>query len=112
MVRWRRAAPCARGCGDRHPGRRGARRMSKNRAGSTRHNTTLGRLTRVAYFNGVPGLRHNIPDVFWSFLNSRGLVLEDGQPAEQPLLDWLFTVGYPITEAYWMRARIGGSNHD
>jgi hypothetical protein len=50
--------------------------------------------------------------VFWTFLNSRGPVLENGQPGEGPLLDWLFSVGYPITEAYWTRVRIAGREHD
>lgn len=39
--------------------------------------------------------RHNIPHVFWSYMRA--------QPT-----DWLFAFGHPITEAYWIRTRIGG----
>lgn len=60
----------------------------------------------------MPGLRHNIPDVFWSFLNSRGPVVEGNEPATGPLLDWLFSVGYPITEPYWIKARVAGEPRD
>ena len=83
-----------------------------SRSGVVGRNAALGRWTQVAHFNAVPGLRHNIPEVFWTFLNSQGPVLDAGQPAEGPLLDWQFTVGYPITEAYWARMRVEGKDRD
>ncbi len=50
-----------------------------------------------------------IPRAFWEFMNRRGTVYQNGQlVATQPIFDWLFTLGYPITEPFWTRARIGG----
>jgi hypothetical protein len=49
--------------------------------------------TRIAVFEETLG--HNIPDVFWRFLQ-----------AQQD--DWLFAFGYPISEPYWSVARVGG----
>ncbi len=48
---------------------------------------------RIANFDNTLG--HNIPDVFWRFLQA--------QPD-----DWLFAFGYPISEPYWTVARVGG----
>lgn len=39
---------------------------------------------------------HNIPDVFWSFMN------EDINSLVAPA-NWVFVMGYPLTEAYWAR---------
>jgi hypothetical protein len=83
-----------------------------SRAGAVGRNPTLGEFAQAAYYNDVPGLRHNIPDVFWSVLNAPGLLLEDGQPTQGQVLNWLFSVGYQITEPYWIRARVGGTDHD
>ncbi len=44
-------------------------------------------------------LGHNIPNVFQSYLT--------GMP-----LDWVFVMGYPITEPYWTRASVGGQMKD
>jgi hypothetical protein len=55
---------------------------------------------------------HNIPKVFWDFMNSSGPVLENGQRVNGPVVDWLFSTGYPITEAYWTSARVGGVDKD
>ena len=49
--------------------------------------------TRIAVYEDKLG--HNIPDVFWRFLQN--------QPD-----DWLFAFGYPVTEPYWTVARVGG----
>lgn len=49
--------------------------------------------TRIAHFDTTLG--HNIPGIFWQFLQ------------DQPD-DWLFAFGYPISEPYWIVARVGG----
>ncbi len=82
------------------------------RTGGVGHNAAVGAHSKVGTFNNVPGLRHNIPDVFWTFLNSRGPVLEGAGPSDGPLLDWMFSVGYPITEPYWIQARVAGEPRD
>jgi hypothetical protein len=49
--------------------------------------------TRIANYDSKLG--HNVPEVFWRFLQN--------QPD-----DWLFAFGYPISEPYWTIARVGG----
>jgi hypothetical protein len=66
--------------------------------------------TRLAQYISQTG--HNIPRVFWNFMNERGLVYERGRYSTGPLMDWVFTLGYPISEAYWTRVRVGGVPHD
>lgn len=62
--------------------------------------------TAPAYYE--PTLGHNIPTVFWRFLNQRGPVMKDRQLVQDVLEDWLFSFGLPLTEAYWTRSVIGG----
>lgn len=50
---------------------------------------------RYGYYE--PTLDHNIADVFWNWLRA------------QPV-DWIYAVGYPLSEPYWTNARIGGDN--
>ncbi len=40
--------------------------------------------------------RHNIPDVFWNWMQNI------------PGTNWVFALGYPITEPYWSRFTVGG----
>ena len=65
---------------------------------------------KIAYYDGTFG--HNVPDVFWSFMNSQGKVLENGKTVTGPVIDWLFSTGYPITEPYWTRATVAGVEKD
>ena len=55
-------------------------------------------------------LGHNIPAVFWTFLNAPGPVDQNGQIVQGQVIDPLFDFGYPITEAYWAHLRIGGQD--
>ena len=50
---------------------------------------------RAAYYDGALG--HNIPDVFWNWMND---------PKNK--LDWLFTLGHPISEPYWVTVNLQG----
>src|SRR5436190_2858244 len=59
-----------------------------------------GNLPKLQYYEKTTG--HNVPDVFWQFMNQHGLVYEDGQYHEELLFDWLSTMGYPLTEPYWI----------
>ncbi|NTU84608.1 MAG: TolB family protein [Chloroflexales bacterium] len=65
--------------------------------------------TEIVQFNSVTG--HNIPRVFWEFLGQQGPIL-DGRVTNGPVVDWLFAMGLPITDAYWTRARVGASEQD
>jgi hypothetical protein len=64
---------------------------------------------RVAYYEPTTG--HNVPDVFWAFLNSPGTVLEAGQVVPRRLFDpWYSLTGLPISEAYWSYVQVAGVN--
>jgi hypothetical protein len=52
---------------------------------------------------------HNIPDVFWRFMNAGGLVSEGGRLRQGPLFDWVYTLGVPLTEPLWTRASVDGT---
>ncbi|HET6262284.1 MAG TPA: hypothetical protein VFG99_08605, partial [Chloroflexia bacterium] len=66
---------------------------------------------------------HNIPSVFWDFLNSSGEVYEivfngdrlvnDEQLTSGRLSSpWYYAAGMPISEAYWAKASIRGETTD
>jgi hypothetical protein len=65
---------------------------------------------RLAHFAAESG--HNIPQVFWDYLNASGTVYQGGRYREGVLVDWVFTLGYPISEPYWTRIRVGGVERD
>ncbi|HUP27550.1 MAG TPA: hypothetical protein VM409_03870 [Chloroflexia bacterium] len=61
---------------------------------------------RNAYFEHVT--QHNIPDVFWQFLNMSGPVVVNGQRSTARLSDpYFYVTGYPISDAYWTTVKIG-----
>lgn len=60
---------------------------------------------RQAYYE--PTLGHNIPDVFWKFINSTGPVYEHNRRVQGSIMNRFYLTGYPLTEAYWVKARFG-----
>jgi hypothetical protein len=62
-------------------------------------------LPRIAYFEPATG--HNIPDVFWDFMNQQGTIYENGKFVEGQVFNWVYAMGYPITEPYWIDTYIG-----
>jgi hypothetical protein len=66
--------------------------------------------TNIVQYNSLTG--HNIPKVFWDFLNMQGPVVEGGQRRNRTIVDWTFAMGLPITDAYWTRAKIGAAEKD
>jgi hypothetical protein len=66
--------------------------------------------TEIVQYNTVTG--HNIPRVFWDFLGLQGRIDVGGRITTGPVVDWLFAVGLPITDAYWTRAQIGAVEQD
>jgi hypothetical protein len=54
------------------------------------------------YVSYVPQTGHNIPDLFWTYLQAM---------KAQYGYDWTYTMGYPITEAYWTQMRVGGKDY-
>ncbi|HYP18929.1 MAG TPA: hypothetical protein VEY08_02565, partial [Chloroflexia bacterium] len=84
-----------------------------NRAGQMGSNTGLGLYpgAKLAAYSDVLG--HNIPQAMWDFLNLKGTVQQDGKhSANQTLANWVFVMGYPISEPYWTRVKIGGVFND
>ncbi len=52
---------------------------------------------------------HNIPDVFWQFLNASGPVIQGGKTITARLNEpYFYATGYPLTEAYWASVKIAG----
>ncbi|WP_448574539.1 S8 family peptidase [Thermomicrobium sp.] len=61
----------------------------------------------------VPETSHRVASVFWEFLQRRDIVYADGAFRSDQLFWPLFAVtGFPITEAYWTRAKVGGVERD
>ncbi len=60
----------------------------------------------------IPETGHNIPAIFWQFLNARGEIYNQGRYITGPLVDWVATMGFPISEPYWVRVRIDGAYRD
>jgi LPXTG-site transpeptidase (sortase) family protein len=80
-----------------------------------------GRIGQSAALGAKPGTRlgtyvevvgHNIPDIFWNYLQARGPYLDNRTLTSGPLIDWVYTMGYPISEPYWVQARVGASERD
>ena len=58
----------------------------------------------------VPETGQTIPQAFWSFLTASGMALENGALVNHtPLFDWIPVVGLPISPAWWVTARVGGT---
>ncbi len=70
--------------------------------------TTPENLKLSAY---IKETSHNVPQVFYDFMLGNGKVYENGYKEGQ-LRDWVFAMGYPISEPYWIKARVGGVERD
>ena len=56
---------------------------------------------------------HAVADVFWNYLNSTGTVWNGSANVNGKLFDpTFFATGYPITEAYWAKVKVGGTVKD
>jgi hypothetical protein len=66
--------------------------------------------TEIAQYDTTT--QHNIPRVFWDYMNQRGPVVENGRIVEGQVVDALFAFGRPITEPYWTQSRVGGEIKD
>ncbi|HUG15791.1 MAG TPA: S8 family serine peptidase [Thermomicrobiales bacterium] len=61
----------------------------------------------------VYGIDHQVASTFWEFMNSSGLVYEDGEYVTAPLfLNPFYATGYPLAEAYWTTVEVGGAPRD
>ena len=61
----------------------------------------------------VQGIDHTVASVFWDFMNSEGIVWENGAYVTEDLFENAFyATGYPIAEAYWTSALVAGTETD
>lgn len=82
-----------------------------NRGGVVSRNNpalTGAEATKSAGFVTETG--HNIPQVFWSFLNAEGPVYNSQSRAysDGPIVNWVAAFGYPIAEPYWTTIKVSG----
>jgi hypothetical protein len=84
--------------------------QSIDRTGKVGEDASKANLAGVVFVHYEAQTKHNIPKVFWDFLNSSGPVYNDqGQSVNQKLIEpWFFASGLPISEPYWAKARIKG----
>lgn len=66
--------------------------------------------TRLVYYDSVLG--HNIPRVFWEFLQKVGKVQINGEQRQDLLIDWQYVMGHPASEPYWVRTRVNHVERD
>lgn len=84
--------------------------QSLSRDGKVSTLTTVPEQVKLAAY--IPETGHNVADKFWTYLNSQGLVYQNGQYQNGQLMDWVFVMGLPISEPYWVKAQVGGIEHD
>jgi hypothetical protein len=65
-----------------------------------------------ASFVAVTENGFGIPAAFWEFVNRRGMVYNNGRYGEDLISDWRFSVGLPVTEAFWTQIQVGGVEKD
>lgn len=64
------------------------------------------------YATYIPETGHNIAGVFWNYLNQQGQVsTSDGKLRSERLFDWVYLMGYPISEPYWAKLTVDGKNY-
>ena len=80
-----------------------------DRAGKVSADPSLGTDPGAGLSYYEPATQHNIPQVFWQFLNAGGPVYVNGQTTTAPInVPWFYASGYPITEPYWAHVKIAG----
>jgi hypothetical protein len=58
----------------------------------------------------VPETNHTVASDFWVFINSSGMVYENGQYRHAALFESaFFATGLPLTEAHWVYVPVGGT---
>ncbi len=61
----------------------------------------------------VSETNHTVADVFWNYLNSSGTIWNGSANVNGQLFDpTFFATGFPITEAYWAKVKVGGQVKD
>jgi len=79
--------------------------------GQTGQNGDFGRFN-IKYAQFEPTLSHNIAQPFWDFFQQTGPIREDGVTSNGKVVDYLFAMGYPITEAFWCKVKVAGEEKE
>ncbi len=66
--------------------------------------------TRLVSYDGT--LSHNIPQVFWDFLQQIEQVAVNGENRADMPIDWLYLVGHPASEPYWITTNVDNQPTD
>jgi endonuclease YncB( thermonuclease family) len=83
-----------------------------DRAGQVGNDPALARYGVTAALL-VSETGRTVASVFWSFMNSRGTVYTGWRFREDALFpNPFYATGFPITEPYWTRVRVGGTPRD
>jgi len=82
--------------------------------GKVGQDASKGNLAGTIFVHFEANTKHNIPKIFWDFLNSSGPVYNaQNQIAnEQLITPWFFASGLPISEPYWTKAKVRGQITD
>jgi hypothetical protein len=85
-----------------------------DQSGNTGTDASKANVPGVNFVHYEAGTKHNIPKIFWDFLNSSGRVHNDAQQivTQTLITPWFFASGLPISEPYWAKARIRGTVMD
>ncbi len=83
-----------------------------SRNGQVGLNNLLGAVDGANYVYWERTLGHNIPRIFWDFLNQSGPVYNGKGLVNGKIVDWVQTMGYPISDAYWVRTNVAGIARD
>lgn len=80
-----------------------------DRSGTVGEDTTLAQYNVRALVH-IPETNHTVASVFWDFMNSQGLVYHNWRFRGDALFpNPFYATGFPLTEAYWARVRVGGT---
>ncbi len=83
-----------------------------DRNGQVTHDRALGALG-ITTVHTDDVTNHAIAEPFWAFMNSTGLVWQDGELVEAALFeDPIFATGRPITEPYWATVKVANTIQD
>lgn len=99
-----------------HPNRTGAYATGELLpSGTATHDAAAGdpnaQFVQYIDYTGPMGttVGYNIPRAFWDLMTQRGLVQQgSGLTMADPLFNWLFVLGYPIADPFWVKVRVAG----
>lgn len=78
--------------------------------GTTFQHPTSDAQAQIVAYSDIFG--HNIPRAMWDFMNAKGPIVQNGAIVTAPIINWVFVLGYPISDAYWAHVHIAGQPTD